>query len=273
MAGPKRPTTTAPAEAVSKLNILVYGHTGSGKTHFIGSAAKDPAFGKILLLCPDPGALTLAFDADANRQIQVAAVSSLSDFDEWYAYLAAERPEDREFQTLAIDGFTDVAELALTEALDYVHKQDSKRDPNMPGVDHWNRVGVNVRRIIRRFRDLDMCFIATALAQDKVDALNQVFTLPSIAGKLAAELGAYVDIIGYLYVDQDKVTKEAVRHLRVERTEKIQAKDRTRRLPAVIDNPTLPGIMNLIQGADHPMVDVPQAEIRPKFKVADVKKK
>ena len=244
---PKRPGTMKPADAVGTLNLLVYGHTGTGKTHFIGTAAKDPYFGKILLLCPDPGALTLAFDEDANKNIEIAPIKSLADIDAWYEYLKVENPKSQEFQTLAIDGFTDVAELALQEALADIHEKDSNRDPDQPGIDHWNRVAINVRRCIRNFRDLPLTFIATALAKDTYDKEGAMYTTPSITGKLAAELGAYVDIIGYLYAETDKETKLPVRKLRTTRTDKIQAKDRTRRLPAVIENPSLPDILNRIR--------------------------
>jgi phage nucleotide-binding protein len=250
----------------------VYGHTGSGKTHFIGTAAKSLEFGRILLLCPDPGALTLAFDDDANQNIEIASISSMDDFDAWYEYLSVENPKSNEFQTVAIDGFTDISELALQEALRVVHENDSNRDPDQPAIDHWNRVGIAVRRVIRQFRDLPLTFIATALAQDKQDSMQQTFVLPSVAGKLAAELGAYVDIIGYLYTEIDKETKDVHRKLRVQRTEKIQAKDRTRRLPPIIHEPTLPGILDMIR--NNPIqVAVPAAD--PKFiaKKPDLSKK
>lgn len=250
---PKRPPTIKPSQAVGTMNLLVFSYTGAGKTTLLGSMAKDPeGFGKILLLCPDPGLLTLAFDEDANRQIEAAPIRSLADLDTWYEFLhdmCAKQldPAKREFQTLAIDGFTDIGELALREALDAIHDRDSNRDPDQPGIDHWNRVGIVVRRCIRQFRDLPMTFFATALAKDTTDKDGTIFTTPSLPGKLAAELGAYVDIIAYLYCDQDKTTKLPVRKLRTERTDRIQAKDRTRRLPTIIENPTMPSILNMIR--------------------------
>lgn len=246
---PKRPPTTKPADSVQHLNMLVYGGTGVGKTHLVGTMAKDPAFGKILMLCPDPGTLTLAFDEDANRQIEIAKVSSVSDFDAWYEYLKVENPKTNEFQTLVIDGFTDVGELALREALDDAHDKDSNRDPNLPEIADWNKTGIQTRRIVRWFRDLPMMFVGTALAKEVTDVNGAIYITPSLPGKLAAELGAYVDIIGYLYADVEgpKEDRKVVRKLRTERTDKIQAKDRTRRLPSVISNPTMPELLYMLK--------------------------
>jgi cell division septum initiation protein DivIVA len=77
-----------------------------------------------------------------------------------------------------------------------------------------------------------------------------VTTLPSLSGKLAGEVAAFLDIVGYYYmkpVEEDGQLKDK-RLMLVAKTETIIAKDRTNALPMVIEEPTMQKIFDYING-------------------------
>jgi hypothetical protein len=254
----KKPAVKTPADLARNMKILIYGQPGAGKTFFIGSGAYKPeAFGRILVLCPDPGALTLAFDPVVSAQVDIAEIASTDDLETWYEYLKIENAklpldDPQRYRTLALDGLSDVAEMAMLESLAKTTAENPNRDPDMPSVDHHMRVAIIVRREVRRFRDLrDMTFIATALERSVVDqGTGKTYITPALGGKLAAEIGAYFDIIGYVYTDTIKIDgkETVVRRMRVQPNERIIAKDRTRRLGTVIENTSLPDFVERIEG-------------------------
>lgn len=277
------PFNMKPKDFMGRLKILVYGFFGAGKTYLIGTAAKDPAFGKILLLSPDPGALTLAFDEDMNSRITVGPIKTLADLDSWYEYLRVQNPKlgDEAFQTLCIDGWTDLGDMALTESLQKVHDANASRDVDQAGIDTWGRVGVIMRRELRRFRDLPMHFISTALAKEVTNKDGAIFISPSVPGSLKSEIGAFFDIVGFLHIKREKKPNpnateavellESERVLRVQPTEKILAKDRTRKLGEKVINPTLGGILSTIKSAspqggaaEEPLLRLKKADIATK---------
>jgi hypothetical protein len=74
-----------------------------------------------------------------------------------------------------------------------------------------------------------------------------------LSGKLAGEVAAFLDIVAYYYVKQvvvdgDKIDK---RLLLTAKTETIIAKDRTRRLPVVVEEPTMQKLFDLINNGNN----------------------
>jgi hypothetical protein len=92
--------------------------------------------------------------------------------------------------------------------------------------------------------------IFTALVkQDRNDRTGMVTTLPSLSGKLAGEVAAFLDIVGYLYVKPVQGEGGEVKDKRLlltQKTETIVAKDRTRSLPMVLEDPEMQKIFDLI---------------------------
>ena len=80
--------------------------------------------------------------------------------------------------------------------------------------------------------------IITALAATDKDAkTGKMMTRPSLSGKLAMEIGGFVDIVLYLYttVADDDIMRLALSA----GTDKEIAKDRSDSLPVILQNPDM----------------------------------
>lgn len=254
-----KPGTKRASELLGNLKILIYGQPGAGKTYFLGSASFAPEiFGKVLILCPDPGTLTLAFDDRMEEQCEIDIIQTSEQLDTWYEWLKVEMPKlppEERFGTVCLDGYTDLSKMIMEETLKELHAQNHQRDPDKPDVDHHQRLGILARREIRRFRDLPVNFICTALEHTVTDSgTGKMYITPSAGGQMKSELPSYFEIVGYLYTEclhskdaQGKLVETIVRRMRVQPDGKCLAKDRTRRLGSVIENPSLPDIVRTIK--------------------------
>ncbi len=114
----------------------------------------------------------------------------------------------------------------------------------------WGRLLTNMEKAVRDLRDLTMhptnpiqCVVILALSDDKKGKFR-----PLVQGGLSMTLPGFVDVIGYLYVDQDE-NGVAVRKMLVQPIGPYVAKDRTSELPSGgivgIHGPVVTGPINL----------------------------
>jgi hypothetical protein len=157
-------------------------------------------------------------------------------------------------------------------------EEQPDRDPDLPGIDQHGKNAFKLRKIIRLFRDLPMHFICTTLEKEvKDEASGKLFLRPSLPGKLANEAGAYFDIVGRMttrFVEAEKGKGDRVieRVLQVQPTDRVIAKDRTRRLGFEVVNPTLGSMMHTIR-TNAALTPAPAGEPTIKTKTVDVGKK
>jgi hypothetical protein len=103
--------------------------------------------------------------------------------------------------------------------------------------------------MVRGFRDLPMHTIFTSLVKSDKDARTGITTMkPSLSGKLGDEIAAFLDVVVYYYVKQigDGTDAEFKRLLLTQKTDAQVAKDRTGRLPMIIESPTMSEINRLM---------------------------
>lgn len=227
--------------AKDTVKMLVYGDPGVGKTVF--SCSGD----RTIFIDVEGGSLSIQKRIKDKKVVR----KRFDTFDEIEEFVRGLREKGSKADTLVIDSITELQK-KLMDSIVAQHPEVKRPYGDGLTVGDWGYNTERMRRFIRMARDLDMNVIFTALAMDeKNEMTGAVKTLPKMSSKLSADVCGYVDIVGYLYVDN--VTNEdgesvPVRRMLVQPVGMYYAKDRSGALGNVIDDPTFPGIYNTIFG-------------------------
>ena len=227
--------------AKNTVKMLVYGDPGVGKTVF--SCSGD----RTIFIDVEGGSLSIQKRIKDKKVVR----KRFDTFDEIEEFVRGLREKGSKADTLVIDSITELQK-KLMDSIVVQHPEVKRPYGDGLTVGDWGYNTERMRRFIRMARDLDMNVIFTALAMDeKNEMTGAVKTLPKMSSKLSADVCGYVDIVGYLYVDN--VTDEdgesvPVRRMLVQPVSMYYAKDRSGVLGNVIDNPTFPDVYNTIFG-------------------------
>lgn len=228
------------------INLLVYGESGIGKTRFAGSASVVEAMSPVLLVDIEGGSMTLR---DTYPQVERVRVKSWEEMQALYDTLFAKNP----YKTIIMDSLTEIQKFSMYQIMiDLVKKGRNSGepvDPDVPGMREWGKNGEQIRKLVRAFRDLPCNTIFTALVNaDKNPRSGKVVHRPSLPGKLQHEIAAFVDIVVYLYKKEVEEAGETnqVWRLLTQSTEEYIAKDRTNKLPLVVEAPTMQRVHDII---------------------------
>lgn len=236
---------------------IVYSPPGHGKTTLIGSAADDERTWPGLLLDLEGG--TMAISSKTNPvtleqvlddkhktpkgKLDVLRITNWKDFEDVLNHLYENNP----YKFVAIDSLTEVNYLSLQSAVEWAVTRRPQHDPEVPEIADHQRNTVRMRKLVRFFRDLD-CNVLFSAASMSYEGL----TMPSMTGKLPADVAGLVDIVGYLGLDSDDVPagQTPKRFLLTTPTNTIMAKDRSEggKLGTGVDNPTITKILDLLNG-------------------------
>jgi hypothetical protein len=228
--------------------MLVYGESGTGKTTLAGSADEVPQMRPVLVIDIEGGTESLRH---SYPEVEVIRVTNWQEMGNVYGALYA---GDHGFNTVILDSLTEIMKFSMYQIMgDLVmkgRKSQEEVDPDVPGMREWGKNIEQIRRFVRGFRDLPINTIFTALVKAEKDAKSGITTFyPSLSGKVAGEVAAFLDIVLYYYV-KDLSDEEGgqKRLLLTRRTERAIAKDRSGRLPMVIESPTMKQLYNLMYG-------------------------
>jgi hypothetical protein len=173
------------------------------------------------------------------------------------------------FRTVVLDSLTEIQKFSMYNIMKDLLERKEDADPDIPGMREWGKNIEQVRRFVRAFRDLEMHTIFTALMRSDKDQRTGVMHMkPSLSGKVADEVAAFLDIVAYYYMKQigsgeDAITK---RLLLTQATEQQVAKDRSGKLPLVVEDPTMAKLLEFVypnqnQAKTEPRVIEPLAEL------------
>lgn len=115
----------------------------------------------------------------------------------------------------------------------------------------WGDLLRQMSDLVRKMRDLIIhptnpldCVVLVAMTRG--DSKGRM--VPLVQGQLASTLPYYIDVTGYFYVEADPTTGQLLRRLLVAPHPQFEAGDRTGRLPAVIDAPSIPAMLDTVFG-------------------------
>lgn len=180
--------TISTPDAVQKMNALVFGPPKQGKTTFVSTAQDDPRTSPILIIDWEGGVSAIADRSD----IHVVRVRKWEDFAEIRTWLLS---GDHPYRSVILDSISEAHISALMKLLD----ADKRRAiPDLLDPGDYGQALVQMRRLLRDFRDLPLHFFATALSKSDVDPQIGTILKPSLVGGLADEAPGIFDCVMYL---------------------------------------------------------------------------
>jgi hypothetical protein len=224
------------AEQQQYFNMLIYGNSGAGKTRLAGSSSAVPELRRILFIDVEGGTLTLR--NTPYNEVEVVRVKSWQEMELVYDELYA---NPTQFNTVIVDSLTEIQKMSMDRVMRRLVEENDERDADVPGMREWNINIEQTRKFVRKFRDLPVNTIFTALETTEKDMRKgSLKRKPSLSGKVKDEVAAFLDIVVYLYIKE--VGDENKRILLTGQTEDTVAKDRSNQLPMIIEDPTMASI-------------------------------
>lgn len=226
-------------------NFLIYGDSGTGKTTLAGSADEVPEMRPVLFIDIEGGTESLRH---SYPQVETVRVITWKDMQRVYEALYE---GDHGYRTVVLDSLTEIQKFDMYNIMQDVAQKRPDLDPDVPSMREWGKNLEHIRKMVRGFRDLEMHTIFTALVKEDKNQRTGIITMkPSLSGKMADEVAAFLDVVGYYYVKQigDGSEAEFKRLLLTQKTDAQVAKDRSGKLPMVVESPTMKQIHQIMSG-------------------------
>jgi hypothetical protein len=222
------------------LNLMIYGNSGVGKTRLAGSASLVEQLQPVLFIDIEGGTTSIR---DIYPDVELVRVKTWKQMQKVYDDLHTSNP----YKTIVLDSLTEIQKFSMGQIMLEVVTKEPDRDPDVPSVREWGKNGEQTRRLVRAFRDMPCNTIFTALAvHDRDSKTGLTMTTPSLSGKLKQEVAGFLDIVMYYYMKMHDGNMKRI--LLTTATEQQVAKDRSDRLPPVVESPTMQTLYDIITG-------------------------
>ena len=229
-------------EKIEFLKMLIYGESGAGKTTLIGTAQDSPLTNPAFLLDIEGGSTVLndkpQIDVrQARKMIGDGSVQEIAD-------ILHKNP--KYYKLFSLDSLTELREIDMSEVMqEQFNKKPETTDIYVPSPREWGKSGSRVKEVLRYLKDLPCHVVVTTLVSESTNDRTGITKIePMLPGQLKGQVPGFFDIVGYLRVTIKN--GEAVRTMQFAKTERVMAKDRTKALPDVLEEPTIPEIWDII---------------------------
>lgn len=245
----KRPDIVRPAQKQFTKSLL-FGPTGVGKTTLLGTAQEDPRTAPMVILDFEGGTNSLV-----GLDIDVIQIRDWNDYDEAYDFLESDST-DNLYNSVSIDSLSETHMFSVLNILDDQAEKriEKNQSPDLANEGDYGIALVQMRRLIRRFRDLPLHVFFTALDQDGTEPGIGIIKKPALFGKLANEAPGLMDLVAYytwLRVNPANAAEKEVRTLCLKNYSKYRAKVRTTwkasNVPDEIRNPTMTKLLDVLE--------------------------
>jgi phage nucleotide-binding protein len=217
------------SENIVKLNVLIYGHPGVGKTTFAARSSK------VLIADAENGTTMLRLNG--IKKADVAKVETWEDIDEIYKLA-----KSGQYEVVVIDPIGELLDKLLTS----LKKTHGSKDGQSLSIGGWGVAKEKFRFAMRSFRDLGVHVVLVAHTSEKKEE-ETLLVRPKLQANLDEDICAMMDVVGYLRVAKDPTTKETKRRLYVAPNDKYYGKDRSGTLPEYLDEPTFDKLCGIVQ--------------------------
>lgn len=249
------------------INMLIVAESGYGKTVFAGTAdQRKTDGGKALFLATENGTIA------ATRMGSTADVwpmESWKDVEDAFKYLKDGGTD--EYNWAMLDSITEMQKFSMDNAL-RVGLINSKgtRDPDVPQIQDHLKVQQQTLNFLRRFNNLPINCLYTALPLRLEDEDGKPYFLPALDGKqggIAQQAMGYMHVVGHgvkRNIKDANGSTVQVRRVYFQSVGPYKAKDRYDALGKYLDNPTVPMIEELINKGTSGIKTVKAERVAPK---------
>lgn len=226
--------------------FLIYGPKGSGKTSFCARAHN------CLVLDTESGRRSLLNDPEL-RKVMVLPVRNWNDLDD---IAQAHRDGDLSYETWIIDTTDKLANDLASMLLDKAYvASGGKRDRWFVSQAEYRVRNELFRRLTAEWLDLGVNLIFTAHQTEvKDESDGRLYIRPNLSDAMAESFGGYVELQGYLTVEEGETENEDVRLLQVHPTRRVDAKTRIGGLTRILRNPDINDLIAAHYNADATVV-------------------
>lgn len=201
----------------SKIFALVYGGSGTGKTHLMGTLGE---LGYVLLIDIDQGYKTIVNAPDITTKskdnIVISTFDQFGDLDKAFKLIKKNDPKEwskalnaeitKPFDWIVWDTWSEIQwammqQLRTNESLVVAAGKDIDFRKNVQ-IQHWGMLTDLNKLAIEQLKGLPVNQIFTMQEKvDKNDITQETIKGPAIHGKLTSEMPAYFDIVAHTYTD------------------------------------------------------------------------
>lgn len=206
------------------LKMLIYGPSGAGKTSLYDGIKNA------LILDVEEGTSVLRRTDEMRKN--GTRIFPLKSWDQLQDIFTLMYQGELQFTNIVLDSITDMTELCKDHVLETQHRRRVSEET--PSQQDYNVISERMRKMLRNFRALDANIIYIARERhNKDEETGAEYVRPDVPGKLQNDLPGAMDITGYMFANQ-----EGLRKIGFNLTGKWLAKDRTHRLPNVLEDPS-----------------------------------
>lgn len=231
-------------------SVCIFGGPGTGKTTLAASSIEVPEMNPVLHLNIENGTQSISgiypdleiVDIEQFKQLQTV-------YNELYRGQDFDSQTCAGYKTIILDNLTE----GQKKGMEHIFQAEKLAATGINFTDFvmatfanggWNQSSEQMRKLIRAFRELPCYVILVAWEVDIEKSESRHKWTPAFTSKLAGEMPGMVNDVYRLSID-----RAGTRVLQTSLSGDVVAKDRTRKLPSKLENPTMQLIHSYWTGA------------------------